>query len=386
MPPTGSDVSMRDASPKGTADPSTERPENLAPGTQQNPVTEGGTQKTPVRKRRLNVANALKTPDPFNINKIDDVNREIDRLEDLVAEHFELNRNPRFLTRFKILQNQKTKLEEEGEPDTEGDNASNPETSSKKKKGKGKAQNQPKRPQILRKPTMELDADADIKILSDEDLVKIAMQPPSFRKNYSRYWNSDGKIKEQYFRIVFRRDDAGELVLPDVYRASNIENHERRLRQFEHPEWYNHRGELRKKSVKVRKDQRDPEGHFIRSEVDELNRSTRDRVLSSAMQGESVLGLQTMQPPSSSKTSLKGKVAHAEGQAIHLRALINEQDAFHREEIMKNERANRELVKRVEKEKEELKRQHEELMAEVERLKKDVNRLNKVIDRLTGEE
>lgn len=67
---------------------------------------------------------------------------------------------------------------------------------------------------------MQLHQDAVTKILSDEDIAEIAQQPPSFRKHYSRYWNSDGKIKEPYFRIIFRRDAQGHFIIPEEYVAS----------------------------------------------------------------------------------------------------------------------------------------------------------------------
>lgn len=60
--------------------------------------------------RSLSLSELLRTPELFNIDHLEDVDQEINRLEDLAAHYPDLNQNERFRTRFERLQNQRGQL------------------------------------------------------------------------------------------------------------------------------------------------------------------------------------------------------------------------------------------------------------------------------------
>lgn len=69
-----------------------------------------------------------------------------------------------------------------------------------------------------------MDNKPDLKILSDNNILLLAQQPPKVRKYYSHYWNQNGKIRKPYFTVIFKRTAKGELVLLEKSLASNIKN------------------------------------------------------------------------------------------------------------------------------------------------------------------
>ncbi|GIJ89092.1 hypothetical protein Asppvi_008021 [Aspergillus pseudoviridinutans] len=334
----------------------------------------------------VNLSQILKTPEPFDIDNLEDVNRELNRLEDLAAEHHGMNASERFRTRFERLENQRDQLRAQRNPSDSMDRDSVSsesffdapemlEPDQQTKKGK--------RRQVSRIATMPLDPNAATKILTDKDIIQIAQQPPAFRKRYTRYWNSDGKIKEPYFRVIFQQDDAGNFLVPEEYLASNIERWRSRLAQLQHPEWYNCRGALRKRAIKARKDQRIGNGRFVKNEIDELNDSTRARAIAAALRDESVLGLQTRNPPTTTATR---RVEAAENEALRFKALLHDSDAIHRDEVMETERRHRKALRDKEKEIDILKRHVADLESKIEALNITIERQNKIIDRLTSQE
>lgn len=60
--------------------------------------------------RILSLTELLRTPEPFNIDSLEDVDQEIDRLETLAAKYHDLNQNERFRTRVERLINQREQL------------------------------------------------------------------------------------------------------------------------------------------------------------------------------------------------------------------------------------------------------------------------------------
>ena len=136
----------------------------------------------------MDLSQMLKTPDSFDIDNPEDVRQELERLEDLAAEHHELNMNEQFITRFKHLQNQQDQLKTNNNSinHTDRDTISSgsfinadsffdaseqvkPESPPCNDQWKGKG----KQRQVFWTPTMLLDANAATKILTDNDIVQI---------------------------------------------------------------------------------------------------------------------------------------------------------------------------------------------------------------------
>lgn len=232
----------------------------------------------------------LRTPEPFSMDIREDVEREIERLESLAAEYHELNSNERFRVRFGRLITQRDQLRippSATEMDIQSDN---PGTLLSGTAGQESSVDlihtkvtieAEERQQSPMKTTEPTDDEPDLKILSDNDILLLAQQPPKVRKRYSRYWNRNGKIREPYFAVIFKRTAKGELVLPEKSLASNVENWRVRLRQFDHPEFYN---------------------------------------------------AQTRLPPTPSN-----RLEYAESEVLRLQEMIHDSDSLYREEVMKVE-------------------------------------------------
>lgn len=244
------------------------------------------------------------------------------------------------------------------------------------KKGKTKRQ------MVPRKATIDLDKDATTKALTENEIIKVAQQPPAFRKKYSRYFNRDGKIKEAFFQVIFRRGIDNKLVVPEIYLASNVENWKIRLRQFEHPEYYNWRGLPRGKEVKVRKDQRDPTGRFIKNEVDVLNSSKKRMAISNAVLGQPALGINPIREPAV-KPELQRQLDEAMESQLHLRAEMDEQDRVHRREIFQLKKEHQKDVKAFLKQIDTLTERVSQLETENKELREQVDRDKRVIDLLS---
>ncbi|PKX95029.1 uncharacterized protein P174DRAFT_429462 [Aspergillus novofumigatus IBT 16806] len=333
------------------------------------------------------ISQLLTTPEPFNMNIITDVDWEIERLETLAAEYDWLNTNPRFLTRYGVLTSQRERLAgrstgshhsttqmEDEFSDTTSKLSESPQQQQQPASRKGKQQ-------VPKKPTMSLHPSPATRNLTEDEILQIATQPPTFRSKYSRYWNSNGKIRPKFFNVIFLEKD-GAFVLPELYIASNVERWQTRYHQFKHPELLNHRGSLRRRAVKARADQRDPTGQYVANEVDELNNSTRQRVVSATFYHESLLGAQTRAFPTTSAS----RVERAEAEAVRLAGLIHESDAYFREEVLKVERKFKKALKQKESEVDRLHRRIEVLEKENKRLNSTVIRQNRIIDRLTTDE
>jgi hypothetical protein len=59
------------------------------------------------------------------------------------------------------------------------------------------------KPQMPHVPTMTLHDAPETKVLTEDDILLVATQPPKFRRRYARYWNSNGKIREAALQEVF---------------------------------------------------------------------------------------------------------------------------------------------------------------------------------------
>jgi hypothetical protein len=136
---------------------------------------------------------------------------------------------------------------------------------------------------------------------------------------------------------------------------------------------------MRRRAVKVRKDQRDPEGHYMVSERDELNDSSRDRAIAFTLRGDSVLGLQAREPPNSKLSRLE----YAEAEALRLRAIVHETDAAFRAEVIRVEQRYKKMLRFKERLINELEAAIADLEREAEEHKTTVAKQDRIIESLT---
>lgn len=219
--------------------------------------------------------------------------------------------------------------------------------------------------QISRKATMELHRDARTRQLTDDEIRAIARQPPGFRKAYVGYWTTTGHIREKFYKFIFEKDNKGAYIFDDTVQASNVANMEGARARHEHPELFNRRGHRRLKSVKIRKDQRDPHGHFIKTEVHEMNESMRRRVVANAIRGESLLGALPLEEEKS-RSKLKEAVAKAQERELLAKATIDEIDSAYRDNLQDLARRNRQRESKLKKENQQLQEEVKRLQAVID--------------------
>ncbi|KAF4151536.1 hypothetical protein CNMCM8927_003634 [Aspergillus lentulus] len=139
----------------------------------------------------VDITALLSTPEAMNMDSLNDINRELERLKDLAVEYPELNQNER-LTRFSRLLSQQDHLNHiltelatathEAEtildiPHSYRDLS--PDTMDPhKEEAFGPRERKPQMPHV---PTMMLHNAPETKVLTEDDILLTATQPPKFR-------------------------------------------------------------------------------------------------------------------------------------------------------------------------------------------------------------
>jgi molecular chaperone GrpE (heat shock protein) len=86
------------------------------------------------------------------------------------------------------------------------------------------------------------------------------------------------------------------------------------------------------KEVNVQKDQRDPNGRFVKSEIDVLNASKKRMAISNAVLGRPALGNNPIAEPAR-RPGLQQQLDEAKEAKLHLRAEVDERNSLQRREI-----------------------------------------------------
>lgn len=139
---------------------------------------------------------------------------------------------------------------------------------------------------------------------------------------------STSKILSNYSSGGWQRRLHLQRCCPNIERLSMEEA--RAL--HERPELYNQERNMRLKVVKIPKDQRDQDSHFIKSEIDEMNESVRRKVVTSVIRWESLLGALPLQEPKS-RASLKQAADKVTERDLLAKAMIDELDSSYWENL-----------------------------------------------------
>lgn len=90
---------------------------------------------------------------------------------------------------------------------------------------------------------------ADRTILAEEEVISLFRARKRERKRYHQYFTSIRKLRAQHYGIAFRRNKKEELLLGRDVLKKVIPKLEKTIQHYEHPDWYNRNGSVRKRAV-----------------------------------------------------------------------------------------------------------------------------------------
>lgn len=111
--------------------------------------------------------------------------------------------------------------------------------------------------------------------LSPEQIAELFYKPPKVRWRYTKYFTGVGHLRADFYDIIFERLPFGELRHPRSILASNMQNWEGKLRNFEQPEEFNADRSRRTKCPSMFRNRRADDGLFRSRRLDEVPEISR---------------------------------------------------------------------------------------------------------------